>query len=290
MPLSSILSRGLLALVLLLFTPAAADEFGGVEFPDGGRSFADVVVDFSPTVSNGDPGEPYLDAGNALEIPDYDGVNTCDLDGCTFVSLGDGGSLTLRFADNVLTGDGSTDLDLWIFEVGPDVEDTFVEVSADGSTWFDVGKVFGSTSGIDLDTYGFGPEDVFTFVRLTDDPDDGGSSGRTVGADIDAVGAIASSAGCDLLSVDPAQPWGAGDVIEINGVGFIDGSVPTIDGVVAEPYTIVSSELIEATVPAIGDGTFTLRVELPNGQSCELVDGVVSTETASWGTVKQRFE
>jgi hypothetical protein len=42
------------------------------------------------------------------------------------VTLGRGGSLTLAFTDNVLTGGGTPAPDLYIFEVGPDVEDTFV--------------------------------------------------------------------------------------------------------------------------------------------------------------------
>ena len=40
-----------LCLSLLLFSaPAIAEEFGGVEFPDGIRSFADVVADFQPMI------------------------------------------------------------------------------------------------------------------------------------------------------------------------------------------------------------------------------------------------
>jgi hypothetical protein len=108
------------------------------------------------------------------------------------VSLGRGGRLTLQFTDNLLTGSDDADLDLWIFEVGPDVEDTFVEISADGVIWFAVGSVFGTTSGIDIDAFGFGSTDTFGFVRLRDDPAEGGTSGASVGADIDAVGAIST--------------------------------------------------------------------------------------------------
>ena len=92
----------------------------------------------------------------------------------------------------MLTGSDSSDLDLWIFEVGPDVEDTFVEVSANGSDWFAVGKVFGSTAGVDLDAFGFGTSSAFAYVRLTDDGAEGDQSGLSVGADIDAVGAIST--------------------------------------------------------------------------------------------------
>ena len=80
-----------------------------------------------------------------------------------------------------------------MFEVGPNVEDTFVDISVDGMNWNAVGKVFGSTAGIDIDAFGFGVVNQFGYVRLTDDPaEGGGGSGGTVGADIDAVGAIST--------------------------------------------------------------------------------------------------
>ncbi len=156
-------------------------------------NFADGVYDFSPVIQSGQPTSPYLDPSNALGAPDYAGGSTCpDAPSCTFVSLGDGGSITVWFEDNALTGSDNADPDLWIYEVGPDVEDTFVEISADGTTWHPVGKVFGSTSTVDIDAYGFGTGDAFHYVRLTDDPDEGGQSGDTVGADIDAVEALTS--------------------------------------------------------------------------------------------------
>ena len=106
--------------------------------------------------------------------------------------MGRGGSLTLRFLDNRLTGSDDARPDLHIFEIGPDVEDTFVSISKNGTDWFDVGKVFGSTSSIDIDFYDFDTSDEFAYVRLVDDPNEGNSGGATVGADIDAVGAIST--------------------------------------------------------------------------------------------------
>ena len=41
--------------------------------------------------------------------------------------------------------------------------------------------------------FGFGTSDFFSFVRLTDDFAEGATSGTTVGADIDAVGAISTA-------------------------------------------------------------------------------------------------
>ena len=99
----------------------------------------------------------------------------------------------MRFTNNSLTGSGNSNLDLWIFEIGPDIEDTFVDVSKDGSTWYSVGAVTGSTRGVDIDAFGFGTSDFFSYVRLTDNIALDATSGTTVGADIDAVGAITTA-------------------------------------------------------------------------------------------------
>ena len=190
-----------LVLTFCLFSvsPAHAEFFGnvqgGTDFPQGAVSFADAVVNFSPIFSSG-PSNPHLNPQKALGVPDYDdptGALACaDQATCTWVTLGDGGSLTLQFVDNLLTGSGDNAFDLWVFEVGADIEDTYVEISADGSSWNSVGKVFGSTAGIDIDAYGFGESSLFSYVRLTDDPNEGEQFGIFVGADIDAVGAIST--------------------------------------------------------------------------------------------------
>ena len=182
------------ALAATLSGPAQAvfigNSQGGTDFPQGAASFADAVVSYA--VGPGGVTAPHQVASSATGVPNYAGDNSCDLPSCSFVSLGDGGSVTLRFTDNLLTGSGSAALDLWVFEVGPDIEDTFVEISKDGVTYVSVGKVFGSTAGIDIDAFGFGVADQFGYIRLTDDPNEGGNSGATVGADIDAVGAIST--------------------------------------------------------------------------------------------------
>lgn len=179
----------LTAIGLLFTMSASAATFHGVEFPDGAISFVDSVVSYDPGYSGGNvPTSTYQDTTQALGIPNYpEGTNP------EYVSLGAGGRIVLQFTDNSLTGSGNTDLDLWIFEIGPDVEDTFVDISKNGTDWVSVGKVFGSTSGIDIDAFGFDTSDFFSFVRLTDDINEGSTSGATVGADIDAVGAISSA-------------------------------------------------------------------------------------------------
>lgn len=195
----------LLALSLAVASTVAApahavwigNDQGGAEFPQGAVSFADTVASYDPVISGVNPTEPHRGAATALGLPDYrfsDPSPCPSQDECTSVSLGDGGSITLQFVDNRLTGSGTADPDLWIFEVGPDVEDMFVEISVDGVLWHAVGKVGGSTAGVDIDAYGWGTGSQFAFVRLRDDPLLDGQTGYSVGADIDAIGAISTVA------------------------------------------------------------------------------------------------
>ncbi len=182
--------RKLLFIALLAFSfNASAVLIGGVEFPQGTASFADAVSEYDP--GSPQPTTPNQGTSNAIGAPDFAGGGSCaDQASCTYLSLGNGGSAVFQFIDNLLTGSGDSELDLWIFEVGPDVEDTFVEVSEDGLSWTLVGKVFGATNGVDIDAFGFTPASVLSYVRLTDDPNEGLTTGDSVGADIDAVGAI----------------------------------------------------------------------------------------------------
>jgi hypothetical protein len=190
------------ALVAVVATAPASAVFignidGGADFPQGAISFADAVVSYTP----GSTLHPLTrDPSDAVGLPNTDisTLTQCQaaID-CPFVSLGIGGSLILRFIDNVLTGSGSSAPDLFIFETGPLVQGTFVAISSDGINWSDVGAVGGSVRGIDIDQFGFDSSDVFTFVRLIDNaiidqPDEQGESLLVLGADIDAVGAIST--------------------------------------------------------------------------------------------------
>lgn len=193
----------------LCVTPAQAVSYTNingisVDFPAGAISFADQLVAFSPGIvfdpvrGINIPLAPYLEGSNVLGAPDMDLLQSIScFDGtptsqdCKFTSLGSGGSLTVRFTDNLLTGSGTTSADLWIFEAGP-ADLTYVDISSDGSNWFGVGTIDGFT-GVDIDAFGFGPGTTFAFVRLRDAPG-GQPSGDTLGADIDAIGAISTLA------------------------------------------------------------------------------------------------
>jgi len=211
----------LLVTGFLLSGNVGAVIYDGVNFPDGAVSFADAVVSYDPSFSGGNtPTAANSDPSNALGVPEVAGstsVQACTGTpaDCPFVSLGSGGQITLEFIDNALTGSDNADLDLWIFEVGPDIEDTFVEISMDNLTWFSVGTVFGTTGGLDIDVLGFSSADLFRFIRLTDDPNEGSAVGPSVGADIDAVGAITTVA-IPAVPV-PAAFWLFGTAL----IGFV---------------------------------------------------------------------
>jgi hypothetical protein len=197
----------MLLLGALGMTPAHAVSFTNilgtsVEFPAGAVSFADELVDFSPGIVF-DPARglniplpPFLDGNNVLGVPDMDLLQSLScFDGtptaqdCKFASLGSLGSLTVRFTDNLLTGNGAASPDLWIFEAGP-ADLTFVDISVNGVDWLAVGSINGF-GGVDLDAFGYGPGQTFAFVRLRDAPG-GQPTGDTLGADIDAIGAIST--------------------------------------------------------------------------------------------------
>lgn len=142
-------------------------------------SFADAVEHYN----SGDPAPraSASDPGAALGIPNGNSKTG-------FVSLGSTGELVLKFEDNALRD--VTGPDLYVFEVGPDVEPTGLAVSTDGEKWVRVGRLSGGKSEIDLAPYADAGAE-FRYVRLVDLKS--ACNSKTPGADIDAVGAIGSA-------------------------------------------------------------------------------------------------
>lgn len=194
-----------------------------------GLVFAEELGGYSPTVVNDQPKDCHRNGQAAIGPPDYVLYTTCCSD-LSFASLGPGGSIALTFTSASISGDGTPEPDLWIYEVGPDVEDTFVEVSDGVGSWIPVGTVTGSTSSVDLDAFGIGPESLYSQVRLTDDPNEGDTSGCSVGADIDAVAVLAPNAWVSLgggLSGTGQPSLGAsGDLSAGELVTFLLGGAP----------------------------------------------------------------
>ena len=188
---------------VLMMVPVQAREgpvsYGGIEFPFGNESFADEVVGFNPGSGTG---ESDGSAAAAIGPPDGDkntGPSAIGAKGD--VTLGSGGSITIKFTDNYLID--VEGLDLYVFEYGPAVESFKVEISKDGSGWIDLGTISGQPTGLDIHgKVALG--DRFSYVRITDAnpyaPRDPEKIGQTlyVGADIDAVGAIGTEERPDL--------------------------------------------------------------------------------------------
>lgn len=181
--------HGALGLALLISAaPASAepkaypDGHGGeVMFPEGDISFADGVVHYD--TGDKEPKAAARDPKAALGIPGHRGET-----GETYTSLGCGGTLDLEFTDNFLIDVPGPDL--YVFEVGPDVEPTALAISQDGDSWTRIGGIEGGKAEIDIAPY-VGGDEEFGYVRLVDLRSGCGSS--TPGADIDAVGAIGSA-------------------------------------------------------------------------------------------------
>ncbi len=188
----------LLVLALTTAAPGAAAQ----------NPYADAWLFYDPHFGGGPaPTAPYQNPARALGAPDEPGPPDP-----YYLTLGRGGLVRLAFVDNLLTNSASAATDLRIYEIGPDVEDTFVGIRPTATTlalltgagfvpdaagYFPIGKVFGATSAINIDTFfpGFAAGVLrFDAVQLRDDPNEGDTFGATVGADIDAVEAFSTVA------------------------------------------------------------------------------------------------
>jgi hypothetical protein len=151
------------------------DQGNNVIINSGEKAFADNVVNFSVGSGSNTMDNP----NEALGEPNYSRDPWAG-----FVSLGNNGQLTLEFTQvYIVDGPGA---DIHVFEVGPEVEGTKLEVSTDNVNWIEVGNISGGTASVDLNGY-ISSTDQISYVRLTD-LSNGGTT--TPGADIDAVAGI----------------------------------------------------------------------------------------------------
>ncbi|MCY2983095.1 MAG: pre-peptidase C-terminal domain-containing protein [Planctomycetota bacterium] len=174
-------------------TPAAppAATFGDDFYGAGSISFADSVRSYNSRAGGGPVPLVGLQTPNeALNAPNYSGIGE-PIAGQGVVSLGRGGVLVVQFTNNILTGSDDPRPDLAVYEVG-NAEQVRVEVSPDNVNYTSVGTASFLNRYIDLDAFGFNSLSQLFYVRLTDVANDGSISGDSVGADIDAVGAISS--------------------------------------------------------------------------------------------------
>lgn len=199
-------------------------------------SFADAVIDYQPTCEN-ELHPVVMVPEESLGAPNNDPNAGSTSDDRNATSLGEGGFIVLQFIDNVLINSGNNEADLWVFEVGVDVEPSDIELrpldsetlniiiaeglaDSDGDGFYEFGGIGGATSFIDLDAilpgYVIG-ELSFDAVKVTD-VDEGQPCFNSQGADIDAVCALASR---------PAEQCDNG--IDDDGDGFVDCDDPDLD-------------------------------------------------------------
>jgi hypothetical protein len=253
-----------LALLVALLVPGPAnaqqpETFGGVEFPQGGISFADRVVSFTAAEA---AGAPYSDPAKVLGAPDYTGGEE------GFLAIGNGGSecassLTLEFVDNYLIDvDGN---DLWVFEIGPAVEATELFISTNGQNWVKVGRIEGSTRGVDIAEFST-PGQRFPFVRLCDNPDGVTSGSPTPGPDIDAVGAIGSVFRPPEERTDPADPAGGGAGAGAS-TGVAGNTSPAPPFGTTEPANVARMTIQAGQRQVVAGGTVWVPVYLLRGDN-----------------------
>jgi OOP family OmpA-OmpF porin len=249
-----------------------------IYLPLGKISFADSVVGFNMGYPR--PISIFRDSSQALHKPNYRGYDNAD-----FFTMGCEGNLTLKFTNN-----GFMNLkghDLTIFEVGPSKEHTVVEISTDGENWIAAGVAKGGTSKLEFDDKNIDPNLVFYYVRLKDIKDE--CSGRSAGADIDAVAAINSvirlTVNADVLfDVDQYR-------LKSTAKRTIDSLAQSIQ--VVENATI----LIEGHTDSDGDEEYNLRLSNNRCQSVrrklkQLLSkfGTYKLETKAYGESKPRVE
>ena len=276
-----LLSLALAFAMLLMLAPAVFAEEG---YQDGDNytftdregntvtvpvsAFASYVVEFT----HGDPWTTYeanMDPLIALGLPDSsnDTYSTGDL------CLGMNGVLVLGFDSLIYDGPGD---DIYVFEVGPAVEETKVEVSNDLTTWYEIGIAEGRTAGLDM--AGKVPADVsFCYVRITDTGNN--SPGSWSGADIDAVCGLNTRPLPDEPEPSPSPapspaPGGREELGDIDGGYYTfrdrDGYTVTvpltafayrvIDFQAGDPWTSVGANkdpLISLGVPDADDSNYS---------------------------------
>ena len=178
--------------------------------PSSGDPYADAVKVYTqgPGVSG-----IYGDPLNAIGAPDNGGV-----------SLGDGGSITLQFTDNVaLDGPG---FDLRIIELGAQAENAQISVS-DGGPFVVIGTATTQAAFFDISGTGLG---FVTEVKI-DDLAPNTSFSPFAGYDLDSVTALNSGAAPSKLTVTKVVVNDDDGTLTVNDFPlFVDGN-PVTSGV-----------------------------------------------------------
>ena len=266
-----------MCLSVMTFTVSAAeledvvytDSRGNqITIPGGAASCATKVVEFT----HGDPWttDPLdIDPNEILGVPDRGNLSNGKA-----ITLGAGGVIVLEFDIFITDGEG---LDIYVFEVGQNVEATKVEVSSDLQNWVYVGDADGSLCGVDLN--GKVPEGAkYKYVRITDlltTP-----NGGYPGADIDAV------AGLNAKVPASGSEWANEELEKADMLGLIPEVLEDADlaqDITRAEFAAVAVKVYEnlsgtAAIPAvINPFTDTKDVEILKAYNIGAVNGTSAT-------------
>jgi len=205
----------------ITFTDSRGNE---VVIPYGAMSCATKVISFthgSPWTSDAKA----MDPNKILGAPDYDKQTDEN-----YICLGAYGEIVLEFGVYITEGEGN---DIYVFEIGPDVEATKVEVSNDLQNWVYVGDADGSVSGVDMK--GKVPVGAkYRYVRLTDME---AMSSSWTGADVDAVAAVHPvKIGSGNIGDNVEYTDSRGNKIQIPG-GALSCATFVVDFIAGDPWT-----------------------------------------------------
>lgn len=177
-----------------------------VSIPGGEKAFAASVVEFIPgSPMTTDPLD--TDPNEILGIPDRRGYSNGKA-----ITLGAGGVIVLEYERLITDGEGD---DIYVFEVGDQIEATKVEVSYDLETWYYVGWARGATASMDIGSAeSEAPSEYkYKYIRLTDGYTEPG--GNYPGADIDAV------AGLNTREAATGSEWANEELEKADMIGLI---------------------------------------------------------------------
>ena len=252
-------------------------------------AFADVVVEYLPECAD-DIDRLLSQPDKILGPPNFEGPDVnFTLFGDGFVSLGEGGEITVAFTDNVLTNSGDRQPDLWVYEIGEAVQSIIIEVrpansdtedrllaagftDSDVDTFYQLDTLEGSTTFLDIDGVlpglGFG-ELVFDQLRIIDVMEQECLGNGAPGADIDAI--------CALSSIPPAGNTEiCNNNLDDDGDGFIDCDDPDLQNdccCLLESPTLVNAILCPGDSIIFGDLSFTIPgvydIAIPASTGCD---------------------
>lgn len=162
------MKKTVLALLCLISTTSFAASYKGyADIPGDAKGFATQVIEYSPgTDVSVDRQVPELVTGPPIFYEENEAP----------FSLGKNGSLIMGFGANAIQKNGTSEGELYIYEVGT-YESWDAYVSSDGKTWHKATPTFekfpsvptkgGSVIGYDLDLID-SAEDTFSFVKIVD--------------------------------------------------------------------------------------------------------------------------